>query len=352
MSDRFPAALDRHSLVAFVRCVLARADALDRGALHCRRAAPAGLPLELWFDESAQAELNAPRLAGSAGPAHARPTRLYVLSAASLGEARLPVWDDASCDAGAFHALLGAAGLRAAYPVREQEWLALDPEAGLGVQLARAHADLPDWFTGAPLRQHLHWLLRARGDRLAHAASLGLDGRGILLLGHGGAGKSATALAGLAAGLQTVGDDYVALGGIEPALMRPLYRIVKQDRAGLERLGGPADRLSARPENWRGKVEFDPEALFPGCFAEALRVAAIVLPQMVRAPVPRILPAGAGEAMRALMRTNLYQFPGEPEDGLEYYAGLLRTVPVHRIELSERAQDNGAALADFVAALR
>ena len=50
--------------------------------------------------------------------------------------------------------------------------------------------------------------------RIAHAASLGRDGRGILLLGHGGAGKSGTALAGVAAGLQTVGDDYVALSGL------------------------------------------------------------------------------------------------------------------------------------------
>ena len=32
----------------------------------------------------------------------------------------------------------------------------------IGVQLARSPGDLPAWFAGAPLRHHLHWLLRQR----------------------------------------------------------------------------------------------------------------------------------------------------------------------------------------------
>ena len=352
MSDLFPATIDRRTVADFLRRAIAAAESMPRARLHRRVAAPAGIPVEAWFDNEAEADLNAPRLADATpDDADRAPTRLYVLTAASLGADRLPSWTDGSCDAAEFHAILGAAGLRAGYPFRPQEWLALDDTAGVGVQLARASADLPDWFAGAPLRQHLHWLLRAGGRRLAHAATLGRDGRGILILGHGGAGKSGTTLAGVAAGLQTVGDDYIALGGLEPAIARPLYRIVKQDRAGLARIAGLAERLAGAPENWKSKVEFDPAAIFPGCFADALRIGAIVLPKVAHAPAPRIVPAGGGEAMRALMSTNLYQFPGEPEDGLDYYAALLRSVPVYRLELSPHARDNGVALADFIANL-
>jgi hypothetical protein len=220
------------------------------------------------------------------------------------------------------------------------------------VQLARAPEDLPDWHAGAPLRQHLHWLLRARGQRLAHAASLGRAGRGILLLGHGGAGKSGATLAGLAAGLQTVGDDYIALGDLQPARARPLFRVVKQDRAGLARLPGLIEHTAGLRENWKGKVEFDPAAIFPGCFADCIEIHAIVLPHVALAPQPRFVEIGAGDAMRSLMRSNLFQFPGEPEDGMEYYAELLRSLPVHRLDLSADATANGAALAEFLGRLR
>ena len=344
--------IDRHTVAAFLRRAIAAAEALPPAKLHRRLIAPAGIPLELWFDNAAEADFTVARLTDAKPDAAGEaPTRLYVLSAAGIGEELLPSWGDESCEAAEFHAILGDVGLRAAYPFRPHEWLALDMNARVGIQLARSPADLPDWFAGAPLRQHLHWLLRARNWRIAHAATLGRDGIGILVLGHGGAGKSGTTLAGIAAQLQTVGDDYVALGGIAPAIARPLFRIVKQDRAGLARIAGLTERTAHLSENWKSKVEFDAIELFPGCFADEFRIGAIVLPRVAHAPVPLIAATGAGEAMRALMRTNLYQFPGEADDGLGYYGALLRSMPVLRLELSDNAADNGAALAEFIATL-
>jgi hypothetical protein len=56
--------------------------------------------------------------------------------------------------------------------------------------------------------------------------------------------------------------------------------------------------------------------------------------------------------MRVLIPSNLHQFHGEPIDGLDYYADLVRGVPVYRLELSDAAADNGAALMEFVGGLR
>ena len=342
----------RHSLVPFLRSVIAAAEALPRAALHRRSAAPAGIPIELWFDNEAEAELLAPRLAHLEPDAERESrTRLYMLSGASIGHASLPAWSGAENEAAEFHAILAEARLRAAHPAHARAWHVLDLATGIGIQLANSPADLPAWFAGAPLRQHLHWLLRVRGWRIAHAATLGLHGRGILLLGNGGAGKSGTTLAGLAAGLQTVGDDYIALGGTDPAIARPLFRVAKQDRAGLARIPGLAERLAHLPANWMNKVEFDPAIAFPGCFTDALRLDAIVMPRLAHAAVPRFMPATAGEAMRTLIPTNLHQFPGEPIDGLDYYGAVVRPLPAYWLELSDNAADNGAALAEFVASL-
>jgi hypothetical protein len=358
------AGLDRHSVIAFLRRAIAAAEALPRAGLHRRTAAPAGVPLELWFDDAGEADFAKGRLAadfakgrladGEPSTAQEARTRLYVLRGASIGLDDFPPWTDVACEAEEFHAILAGAGLRAAYPFKPHQWLALDHAAGVGLQLARSPTDLPPWFAGAPLRQHLHWLLRARGQRIAHAAALGSNGRGILLLGHGGAGKSGTTLAGVAAGLQTVGDDYVALGRparSRSAVARLLFRVMKQDRAGLARVAGLADRLAHLPLNWMNKVEFDPAALFPGCFTDALQIAGIVLPRIAHAAVPRFSAATPGEAMRVLIPSNLFQFPGEPIDGMDDYAALVRSVPIHALDLSDSAADNGTALADFTAAL-
>ncbi len=332
--------------------MIAGVESIARERLHRRVASPAGIPLELWFDDAAESDMVAARMADLApDEAEKKPTRLYTLSSPSIGHCTLPSWSDSTCDPAAFHAILAEARLRAANPFQQRLWLAIDDAAGIGVQLAPTLADRPVWFGGAPLRHHLHWLLRARGRRIAHAASLGRNGRGILLLGHGGAGKSGTTLAGVAAGLQTVGDDYVALGGLDPAVAQPMFRIIKQDRAGLARIAGLAERLAHLPSNWMNKVEFDPAAIFPGCFANAFQIVAIVVPRLAQAATPRFTRATPGEAMRVLMRTNLCQYPGEPDDGLEYYAALMRSLPIFHLDLSEQAKDNGAALAGFVATL-
>ena len=342
--------LDRGNVVAFLRHVIAAAEALPRNRLHRRHAIPAGLPLEIWFDDAGEAERLAPRLSGSGVETEGPRTRLYMLSAPSIGCDPLPWWDDAG-DANAFHAAVAAAGLHATNPLHARSWQVFDPASGIGVQLARSPDDLPAWFAGAPLRHHLHWLLRQRSGRMVHAATLGLNGRGVLILGNGGAGKSGTTLTGLAAGLQTVGDDYIALDGSAPAIARPLFHLAKQDRTGLTRIPGLAERLAHLPDNWMNKVEFDPASIFPHCFADALQIRAIVLPRIAHAPSPVFGATSHGEAMRALIPTNLHMFPGEPIDGLDYYGGLVRQVPAYRLDLSEQAADNGAALAAFVAAL-
>lgn len=343
---RFEGQIDRHSIADFLRHAIADAEAAPRTRYHRSGASPAGLPLELVFDNPALADLYTPRFAACEPAAAQEPTRIHVLN--QMGE--LPVWSDAAFDAPAFHALLRESGLRAAYPHQQQVWQALDEGSGIGIHLARSLADLPLWHAGSPLRQHLHWLLQARGKRIAHAATLGAAGRGILLFGSGGAGKSGTTLAGIAAGLTSVGDDYVALGGSSPAVATPLFRVFKQDRRGLQRVD-LLERTATLPENWMRKVEFDPTAFFPDCFVAALEIRALVLPRVAGAATPRFVPISPGEVMRSLIPTNLMQFPGESDDGMAYYADLARRLPAYRLDLSDDARQCGTALRDFIGTL-
>ena len=339
--------IDRHSLARWMKGAIDRALALSGNRLVRRTIALAGLALDVQIDDPALAEIYFARFAPGQALAGASGDRLYVLSGASSALVP-PLWADANCSAKTYQAAVLKAGLRAAYPLIPRFWQFFDMDRRVGIQLAPDRQRLPKWDVAAPLRRHLHWLLEERGSRLVHAATLGLEGRGLLILGKGGAGKSGTTLAGLVAGLSTAGDDYVALESGPVPVVRSLYRILKQDRHGLNRLPGLSNRLIGRQANWQGKIEFDPEEIFPGAIADSLALTAIMIPRIARAPRPSIVPILPSAAMLSLMSTNLHQHLGEPEHGMAFFAGILRRLPCYRIDLAEDAPANGAALRKFL----
>ena len=67
------------------------------------------------------------------------------------------------------------------------------------------------WEIAAPFRTILRWWAEDHGFQLAHAAVVGREGKGVLLAGRSGQGKSTTAATCLDAGLDYVSDDYVLL---------------------------------------------------------------------------------------------------------------------------------------------
>ena len=333
--------IDRHSLPTFVRAALS---ALPSAPL-ARDVAPGGVPIRLVSNVRALFEPYVARLVGA-------PTTDPIIQIAACVVPDLPPWIDATCPPRRFHQILAEQGLKAAYPFRPGLWQLLDTRAGVGALLVDDVARLPPWDAGAPLRQHLHWVLGMHDRRVMHASSLGDAGKGMLFVGNAGAGKSGITLAGLSVGLGTVGDDYLCIGGdTGDVVARPLYRIIKQDRFGLSRVPQLAEAAPRLPLNWKGKVELDPEHYFPGTFADSLTIKAVAIPRVARTATPSYAEAGKGEALRALMRSNLHQFPGETDDGMAFYADILRRLPVLRIDLSENFPANGELVRRLIQSL-
>jgi hypothetical protein len=323
--------IDRHSVTAFIAAALS---AIPPAAL-VRNVAPAGIPIRLTSNTDA---LFAPYVARLVG----QPVTAPMVRIAANVMPNLPAWTDEACSPQCFHEVLAAHGLKAAYPFRPGLWQVLDTRTGIGALLVDDAARLPPWDAGAPLRQHLHWLLSMHGKRVMHASSLGDADKGLLFVGNAGAGKSGMALAGLSVGLSTVGDDYLSIGNEAGAVVaRPLYRIIKQDRYGLARVPQLAAHAEHLPLNWKGKAELDPEHYFAGAFIDRLEIKAVAIPRIARATEPSFAEVGKGEALRALMRSNLHQYPGEKDDGMAFYGDVLRRLPVFRIDLSENFPANG-----------
>jgi hypothetical protein len=242
-------------------------------------------------------------------------------------------------------------GLRGAYDPDYQMWDVYDPRRGLGVRVMQEASRRPPWERSFPLRLLLHWAGQASGSGILHAGTLGHKGLGVLVVGVSGSGKSGTTLSGILNGLSSVGDDYIAIstttGGC--ILAQPVMRTMKQDIAGLQRLGlEPGKAALDEPLNWQGKMEFDFDALAPGARVERLAMAGLLMPHIARSPRSTFRPASPREAMMAMAPSSLRQLYGSWREDFGALAAITRALPGFHLDLSEDPAEIAAAVRSFI----
>lgn len=244
--------------------------------------------------------------------------------------------------------VLDAAGLQGSYFHDLDHWHLHDLDNGFAVQLFHEPGGYPPWETGAPLRPFLHWHYARHSQRLAHCGTLGIDGKGILLAGAGGSGKSGTVVAGLLNDLQSVGDDYILLDAADGITARPLYAVLKQDPAGFERLGLPDYLPTSGALNWQGKHQFLIQDVAPNAVPAALQITALLVPRVTGDAQTRIAPLPRAEAMMALAASSTYQMPGERESGFRFFSRVARQLPCFRLELGRDPAEIAGRIGDFI----
>jgi len=183
-------------------------------------------------------------------------------------------------------------------------------------------AGVTRWDRAAPLRTALHFALAGPHRQLVHGAVVGMGGRGVLLAGPGGAGKSTTALACLQAGLQVVGDDYAAVSF--PAGRTQAWNLFRSIKVG-EREAG----VNGRDDRRTLIVGED----IPGSATEMLELSAVLLPRVAGGPQSSVSTASPAEALRALAPSTLLQIPYEERPSMGLLAQLARALPAYRLNL-------------------
>jgi len=178
------------------------------------------------------------------------------------------------------------------------------------------------WEAAAPLRTALHYALASPGRQLVHGAVVGADGRGALLTGPGGSGKSTTTLACLQAGMQVVGDDYAVVDLVG----RRAWNLYGSIKVG-ERQPGPHGRDDRRTLILGADL--------PGVATESLEIVALLLPRVVGGPRSAVSPARPAAALRALAPSTLLQAPHEDQPSLGILGDLAREVPAYHLDLGD-----------------
>lgn len=213
---------------------------------------------------------------------------------------------------------------------------------GVGVDLLVTDAGWDDIeLTSYPMATALASWAVASGLWPVHAAAVAFDGRGVLLVGDSGAGKSTSALACALAGAELLGDDLCI---VDPTrrVVHSWYGTVKVHSDSAAILGiSPSARLGINP---MGKSVIAVRDLPAVEMVSSAPLHAIVV---LRSPDPtadRRVP-NAAQAVTALRPTAL-PVPGGLGPWLRDAATIVGTVPTVELPLLPSLDDMVAAIDD------
>lgn len=309
------------------------------------------LDLTVWFSGQKLADLCESRLVFRAGnePADNR-AEILALDPGRPDWPHPAVWPHGEYfTTRLFEKRFEGAGLRGFYHHGPASWQIFDPESGLGVFAMADPMGIPPWESGSPLRLFLHWAHARKGRRLTHAAAVGLENAGALVVGSSGSGKSGTALAALLNGLKCAGDDYVVVESGETITAHAAFRVFKQDSGGLARSGLDAGEERWGPPNWHGKHEFDAMALAPAGFARQLPIRAILLPKIAHLARTEIDRVPVSQAVIALAPSAIFQLQGDTDSGMRFFSDLARRLPAFRVRLSDNPEEIAHRIGEHLA---
>ena len=283
-------------------------------------------------------------------------------AAAGVPALHIDVWDEAETGV--------AGGIDAEADTPDRRWLACDgtliasPDGRFvgflysesvsvldrrAQRLVSCRRDGSQLFTGDASKPFILMLsiwCHDRGVQVVHAALVSRAGAGVLIPGVSGTGKSTTALAAAAQGLEFLGDDFVGLERTcdDDFLGHSIYDTACLARDSLFRFDGirryaVEDRF-ARDEK---PILFLSE-VFPERLRATVPVRALALVR-IRQERTEVRRAGRGEALRELAASTLHTgVPRPGREALELFARLVERVPAYRLQLGPELEDIGRGL--------
>lgn len=222
----------------------------------------------------------------------------------------------------------------------------LDRERRIAVYAVEDAGRFPSWERACPLRALLTWWFLPRRRLVAHSGAVSTGEGAVLVTGVGGSGKSTTALAALAGGLDYLGDDYVLVDLHEPATptVHSLYGSAKLAPDHLARFPGllhpaapaPHDPPDAKLVGW-------PLVEHPERARRQASIRAVVLPEVVGSGPSTLEPVPASRALLGLAPSTLFQTAGDQDGAFRLAAEVARAVPAYRLGLGDDVGATGGA---------
>ncbi|MCL2439666.1 MAG: nucleotidyltransferase family protein [Alphaproteobacteria bacterium] len=194
------------------------------------------------------------------------------------------------------------------------------------------------WYFGDHiLVAFLYRIMMASGRAVLHSAAVGTNGKGVLLAGRGGAGKSSLAISALLNGLDYVSDDYVALkkdgGGVSA---HPIYATTALSDFSVRNLPGFNGVVIS--DNWNGKKKIYDLEPHVADFAKSLVIKAVVLPNITGAAKPSINKIDKGRVIVQMLHSTIGQVCYD-KDPSSRSPVCMQSSPAHMVHLMSFVKD-------------
>jgi len=337
------AAYFEHAALAWQRA------AASAGRVIERHYVVAGLAVRMEFAGAALLPAYCPALAHLEVPAPARATadftiRLWECASTTVAMPPSPTIHDALTLRGDLRGF-GDARYRAAYDPSCRVVSLGDAHAGTAIVCVRDVQGLAAYDRAAPLRAIFGWMARDHGRQLVHAAALGTPEGGVLVVGRGGSGKSNTAVGGMLAGLDFLGDDFCAVA-LDPApTAYSLYCSAKL------RLGDWAS-VPVAPLNPDDAPDEKRVYVLHPRYRDRLKaqipLRAIALPRRTGQGDPALVPISPRLPLIEMASQSIAMLPGAGAEAVALLARLVRQVPCYRLDLGSRPERIARALAELI----
>jgi hypothetical protein len=211
--------------------------------------------------------------------------------------------------------------LNAYFPVQNRAFFCIENAEEFQVQLLGASAY--DLFN--------QWLSTV-GWQFVHAAAVGTEQGGVLIVGYGGAGKSTLAFSTLNSPLRYLSDDYCVLTPENPPRVLALYNSGKLNESSFRLIPHLRDLSGNMDDPKREKDVFFLQERFPRQQIHELTLRAIVLPQ-IGATTTFLAPADRKEALHILVESTFRQLSKPSLPGFLRLLRSIRGLPAHYLHL-------------------
>ena len=176
--------------------------------------------------------------------------------------------------------------------------------------------------------------LEENGIQFVHAGLVECDGKGVLFVGNGGAGKSTSSIACLRSNMGYLGDDFLGLGlesnrfighGLYASCLLNVHHIERFP--DLQPLGHAPNHAN------EDKFVLYLREAFPRSLKQRARVDALVLPRVVDRELTTFRPASKIAALKAIAPTSVMYLPRPNRTAFERLTGLVEQTPCFWLEL-------------------
>jgi len=214
----------------------------------------------------------------------------------------------------------------------------LIPDAGAMPYLERAR----------PLKLLLTYWFGMQGRYLIHAAAVGNRHGGALVVGHGGAGKSTTALSCLNAGLGYAADDHCLIRlGASPSV-HSIYDTGLLAAEDLYRFPALAPAAASSDCPAGEKVAFFFDRLPAIRLTPSFSLRAILLARISNSRQSRLRGISRGEAFKAIAPSCFMHLPAARPRAFECFNALVRQLPAYMLELGSEWNSTPAAIRELL----